>query len=194
MPTGPSNDSASPPPEPDAPAGGSRRRSWLARGGGRGRGWGHLMTLAAACLVLLGGSAVAVLLHGPGGRAQAQATYCGLVTCAVLRSTAATSRVPAGAAHPASPTPVPSSRLASPRAPAPAATTIHTPAARAAAVATPKPAQPPRPAPKRSPTSGPGPSRWPWPVWWRPSGWWGHGHGYPASRSGGSGGWPGGGR
>jgi hypothetical protein len=59
------------------------------------------MMWATAGLVLLGGSGVVVMLHEPGGRAQAQTTYCGLVTCAVLRSTAATSSIPAGSAHPA---------------------------------------------------------------------------------------------
>jgi hypothetical protein len=190
MPTGPSSDSASPAPEPDPPLAGSQRHFWLAREGGRGNGWGHPIAWAAAGLVLAGGSGAAVLLHEAGGRAQAQTTYCGLVTCAVLRSTAATSGVPAGAAHPI---PAPPPPLASPRAPAPRATT--TPAApppRAAAVSTPASAPPPRPAPK------PAPSRWPWPVWWPRSAWWGpgrgHGHGYPAAHSGGFRNWPGSGR
>jgi hypothetical protein len=168
MPTGSSNDSA--------------RHSWLARGGVRGGG--RAITWATAALMLLGGSGIVVLLHEPGGRAQAQTAYCGLVTCAVLRSTAATSSVPAAVAHPTSP-------LASPRAPAPTATTIPTPkpapSPRAAAESTPRPAPPARPADK------PAPSRWPWPRWW-PHSWWGHGHGHPAIRSGGFGNWPGGGR
>jgi hypothetical protein len=187
MPTGPSRDSANPPSEPDPPSAGSRRHSWLSREGGRGGGWGQPITWAAAGLVLLGGSGIAVLLHEPGRRVQAQATYCGLVTCAVLRSTAATSSVPAGAAHP---TPAPSYPLASSRAPAPTATTTPAPSPRAAAGSTPASASTPRPTPK------PAPSRWPWPVWWRHSGWWdrGQGHGYPAARSGGFTGWPASGR
>jgi hypothetical protein len=189
MPTGPSSDSASPSPESDSPLAGSRHHSWLARGGG----WGHPITWATVGLVLLGGSGAAVLLHEPDGRAQAQTAYCGLVTCAVLRSTAATSSVPAGAAHPAysahpvRPTPAPSSPVASTRAPAPPATTVPTQAA-------------PSPRPAAASTSRPAPrpalSRWPWPVWWPPSGWWGpgpgHGRGYPAVHAGGFGSWPGG--
>jgi hypothetical protein len=175
MPTGSSNDSANPPPQPDPPSGGGWRHSWLP------------ITWATAAVVLLGGSGVIVLLHEPGGRAQAQPTYCGLVTCAVLRSTAATSSVPAGAAHPTSP-------LASSRAPAPTATTAPTPkpapAPRAGAGSTPKPAPPPRPA------ATPAPSRWPWPPWWPwwPYSGWGHDHGYPAAHSGRFSNWPGGGR
>jgi hypothetical protein len=188
MPTGPSSDAANP-----------SRHSWLAREGGRGGGWGHPMMWATAGLVLLGGSGAVVLLHEPGGRPQAQTTYCGLVTCAVLRSTAATSSVPAGAVHsasPASPTPAPSPRLASPRAPAPPATTIPTPSPGAATVSTPTTAPWPRPTPALA--SGSVPSRWPWPVWWPPSGRWGpgrgQGHGYPAHRFTGFGRWPGSGR
>jgi hypothetical protein len=171
MPTGSSNDSANPPPEPDPPSGGSWRHSW------------HPLTLAAAAVVLLGGSGVVVLLHEPGGRAQAQATYCGLVTCAVLRSTAATSSVPARATRPTSP-------LASSRTPSPTASTTPTPkpAPSPRAGATPTPAPPPRPAPT------PARSGWPWLPWWRHSGW-GHGHGgYLADRSRGFSNWPGGGR
>jgi hypothetical protein len=181
MPTGSPNDSASSPPEPDPPSGGSRRHSWLAREGGSRGGWGQPITWATAALVLLGGSGIVVLLHEPGGRPQAQSTYCGLVTCAVLRS-AATPSVPAGAAHRTSP-------LASSPAPAPTATTTPTPkpAPSPAAESTPKPAPPPWPAPK------PTPSRWPWPPWWPHPGW-GHGHGYPGAHSGGFRNWPGGGR
>jgi hypothetical protein len=178
MRTGPSSDSANPSSEPDPPVAGSRRHSWLSR-----HLW-HPITWVAVGLVLLGGSGAAVLLHEPGGRAQAQSTYCGLVTCAVLRSTAATSRVP---------TPGPSSPLAASRTSAPTATTSPSPTApspRAAAVPTPTP----RPAPNPAPTSGPEPSRWPWPVWWPPARWWGHGHGYPAAHSGGLASRPGSGR
>jgi hypothetical protein len=185
MPTGPSSDSANPPSEPDPPLAGSRRHSWLSS-----HRW-HPIIWATVGLVLLGGSGVAVLLHEPGGRAQAQTTYCGLVTCAVLRSTAATSRVPGGAAHP---TPAPSSPLASSRAPVPRATTIPAPTApspKATAVSTSASTSTPRPTPK------PARSRWPWPVRWPPSGWWGrgrgHGYGYPAASPGLSG-WPGSGR
>lgn len=185
MPTGSSDDSANQSPEPDPPSGGGRRPSWLAS-----HGW-HPITWATVGLVLLGGSGVVVLLHQPGGRAQAQTAYCGLVTCAVLRSTAATSSVPAGAAHP---TPAPSSPLASSRARARTATTIPTPTAASSPRDGSNPAPPPRPAPKPAPTVGREPSRWPWPVWWPRSGWWGHGHGYPAAHSEGFGGWPGGGR
>jgi len=173
MPTGSSNDSANPPPEPGPPSRGSWRHVW------------HPVTWATAALVLLGGSGVVVLLHEPGGRARAQTAYCGLVTCAVLRSTAAASSLPGGAAHPISP-------LASSRAPAPTATTSPTPKPApspraAAAVPT------PRPAPTPSPAPNPAPSRWPWPVWWPHSGW-GHGHGYPAGHFGGFRNWPGAGR
>jgi hypothetical protein len=177
MPTGSSNDSANPPPEPHPPSAGSR---WLTS-----HGW-HPITWAAVGLVLLGGSGVAVLLHEPAGRAQAQTTYCGLVTCAVLRSAAATSSVRAGAAHP---TPAPSSPLAASRAPAPKATTIPTPAPAPSPRAAAESAQRPAPSPSQAPE--PASSRWRWPPWWPPSGWWGHGHGYPA-HAGGFGGWPGG--
>jgi hypothetical protein len=189
MPTGSSDDSASPSPEANPPSGAGRRQSWLAREGGRGGGWGHPVTWAAAGLVLLGGSGVAVLLHEPGGRARAQTAYCGLVTCAVLRSTAATSSVPAGAAHP---TPAPSSPLASSRAPAPTATTIPSPAAAPSPGTGPAPAA--RSAPKPARTFGPARSHWRWPLRWPQSGWWGHGHGYPAAHSRGFSGWPGRGR
>jgi hypothetical protein len=190
MPTGPSSDLASPPSEPDPPLAGSRRHSWLPRERGTGGGWGRPIAWAIAGLVLLGGAGVAVLLHEPGGRGQPQTAYCGLVTCAVLRSTAATSGVPAGAAHP---TPAPSSPLASSRAPAPTPTAVPAaPSPAAAAGSAPAAASAPTPAPE------PAPSRWPWPTWWPPSGWrgpgQGHGHGYPAADSGGFSGWPGGGR
>jgi hypothetical protein len=185
MPTGPSSDSASPSPEPDPPLAGSWRHFWLARGGG----WGNPVTWATVGLVLLGGSGAAVLLHEPEGRAQAQTTYCGLVTCAVLRSTAATSSVRAGAAHAAHPTPAPSSPLASAPTPTPTPTAVPTPPAPSPSQAS---ASTSRPAPR------PTPSRWPWPAWWPPSGWWGHGpghgRGYQAAHSRGFGGWPGGGR
>jgi len=193
MPTGSSNDSANPSPEPDPPSAGGRRPSWLARAGGSGVGWGHPITWAAVGLVLLGGSGVVVLLHEPGGRAQAQTAYCGLVTCAVLRSTAATSSVPAGAGHP-TPAPsssAPSSPPGSSRAPARTAATVPTPTAASSPTAQAGPNPAPAPAPR--PARKPAPSPWPWPVWWR-SGWWGHGHGYPAAHSRGFGGWPGGGR
>jgi len=189
MPTGSSNDSANPPPEPDPPSGGRRQHSWLAREGGRGGGWGHPITWATAALVLLGGSGIVVLLHEP-GRTQEQTAYCGLVTCAVLRSTAATSGVPAGAAHRTSP-------LASPRAPAPTATTRPTPKPapppRTVAVSTPRPAPTPSPAPKPAPAHWPAPAHapWPWHGWWPRSGWWGHGHGYPTVHHGGFSSWPG---
>jgi hypothetical protein len=190
MSTGQSSDSAGPPQESDPHFGGGRRHSWLA-----GTRW-HPVTLVAAGLLLLGGSGAAVLLNEPGGRAQAQTAYCGLVTCAVLRSTAASSRVP-GALHP---TPAPSSPLASSRAPAPSATTIPAPkpapSSRAAFVSNPTAAPAPRPTRRPAPKPGPGPWRWPWPAWWPPSGSWGpgggHGHGYPAGRSGDFGGWAGG--
>ena len=193
MSTGPSSDSTEPPQEADPPSGDSRRHSWLA-----GHGW-QPVTWAAVGLVLLGGSGVVVLLHEPGGRAQAQTAYCGLVTCAVLRSAAATSSVPAGAPHPA---PAPSSPLASSRAPAPTATTIPTPSPapspRVAAGSTPTPAPSPRPTPTPAPTFGPAPSRWPWPPWWLPSGRWGrgrgHGHGYRAAHAEGFSSRPGSGR
>jgi hypothetical protein len=191
MPTGSSDDSANPSPEPGPPSGGGRRHSWLTREGGRGGGWGHPVAWATVGLVLLGGSGVVVLLHEPGGRAQAQTAYCGLVTCAVLRSTAATSSVPAGAEHP---TPAPSSPMASSRAPARTAITIPTPATASSPRAGAGSAPAPRPAPKPAPTFGPAPARWPWPVWWPRSGWWGHGHGYQGAHAGGFGGWRGAGR
>jgi hypothetical protein len=187
MPTGSSDDSPSPSPEADPPSGGGRPHSWLARA--EAVGWGHPITWAAAGLLLLGGSGLAAALHGPGGRARAQTAYCGLVTCAVLRSTAATSSVPAGAAHP---TPAPSSPLASSRAPASTATTVPSRAAAPSLGARATPAF--RPAPKPAPGFGSGPSRWPWPSWGSRSGWWGQGHRYPASHPWGFGGWPGGGR
>jgi hypothetical protein len=186
MPTGSSNESAKPSPEPDPPSGDGLWHSWLARG----RGWGHPITWAAVGLVLLGGSGAAVLLHEPGGRAQVQTAYCGLVTCAVLRSTAATSSVPAGAAHP---TPAPSTPLASSRAPGRTANTSPTPTATSSPEAGSGFGSDPAPAPAPGPAPKPAPPHWPGPVWWPRPGWWGHGHGYPAAHWGFRG-WPGGGR
>jgi hypothetical protein len=193
MPTGSSSNSVNPPREPDPPFGDGRRHSWLAS-----HGW-YPVTWAAAALVLLGGSGAVFLLHEPGRQAQAQTAYCGLVTCAVLRSAMANSSVPAGDPHP---TPASSSSLASPPTPVPTATTIRipspTPSPRAAAVSTPTPAPSPRPTLTPAPTVGPAPWRWPRPSWWPPSGRWGpargDGHGYPAAHPRDSSSWPGSGR
>jgi hypothetical protein len=187
MPTGPSGDSASPPAETDRSLGGSRRQSWLAA-----RGW-HPVTWAAVGLVLVVAFGIAVSVHEPGGRAQTRTAYCGLVTCAVLRSTAANSRVAAEAAHPAA---APSSPLASPSATTPAPTPSPARSPRTTGLSAGTPAPSPRPAPAA--TGGPGHAHWPWPSWWPPSGgWgpgWGHGRGYPGGHSRGFGSWPGGGR
>jgi hypothetical protein len=178
MPTGSSSDSAEPPQEPDPPFGGSQRYSWLAR---HGR---HPVTWAAAGLVLVAAGGTAVLLHQPGGRARAQTAYCGLVTCAVLRSVAATSRAPAEAPHAS---PAPSSALASSRAPAPTPSPTPSPAPSPTAAAapaptpSPSPAVSPTPAPSPTPVRTPGPPRWPSPPPWSPPWPWGPGghHGWP---------------
>jgi hypothetical protein len=164
--TGPLGDSAGPPQEPSPPSRDGRRHSWLVKGG-----W-HPVTWAAVGLVLLGTGGLAVLLHQPGGRARAQNVYCGLVTCAVLRSVAAKSGDPA--AHPgvAAPSPLATSRTPTP---SPAHLPSPQPAGARAAASAPSPAPTPtpasRPSPRPSPASPPGPPRWPWPFPWPPHPW-----------------------
>lgn len=175
MPTGPLSDSADPQ-GPGPPFRTSRRYSWLAK---RGR---HPVTWAMACLVLLGGAGMAIVLHQPGRRPRAQTVYCGLVTCAVMRSVAATSGVPAGVPNPS---PAPSSPTpSSPPAPTPSHTPSRALSPRPAAAPAlapslaPSPAPTVGPTPKPTPILTPGPPRWPWPPQWPPPGHWPTGDGY----------------
>lgn len=169
MPTGSLRDSAEPPQETEPPFGCSRRHSWLAK---RTQ---HPLTWAAAGVVIAGATTAAVLLNQPGGRARAQSVYCGLVTCAVLRSVAATSGFPAAA-----PDPAPSSPLAASQGPAPAPSPVPSPRPTAERAAAPVPSRAPTPTttatpgptPTATPTPAPGPPRWPFPPPWQPPGGW----------------------
>lgn len=158
MSTGPSSDSAEPPPEPGPPFTSSGRFSWLTS---RGR---HPLTWGLAGLVLVASIGFALLQQQPGARAGAQSVPCGLVTCAVLRSVADSSTVTAGPTSPSAALPSPS------RTPAP--TLMPTPAPARAATAGPDPAASPTPAPAPTPepmrTWAPGPAHWPWPPRWPP--------------------------
>jgi hypothetical protein len=165
MSTGRSNDSAEPPSEPEAPFTGNQRPSWLAR---HGR---HPVTWAVVGLVLLGCAGVALLQQQqPGARARAQTIYCGLVTCAVLRSVSETSTAAAPTPHPSSAA-LPSSVAP---APTPAPTQARSPSPKPVATSEPAPAPAPKPTPtptpKPSPTRTPGPPRLPWPPTWPPHG------------------------
>jgi hypothetical protein len=160
MSTGPSSDSAEQPQEPEPPFRGKRRRSWLAS---HGR---HPVTWGAAALVLVASVGVALLQHEPGVRARAQSVYCGLVTCAVLRSAAATSPAQAEAAPPS---------VALPSSPPPAHAAAPAHSSSSAAASKPAAAHPAKPhaapAPAPSPKLTPGPPhpswpphpQWPWP-------------------------------
>ena len=184
MSTGQSSDSAEPPSEPEAPFTGDRRSSWLAS---HGR---HPVTWAVAGLVLVGSAGVALLQQQPGVRARAQSVYCGLVTCAVLRSVAETSTAATGAPRPSSaalpssaapshaPAPTPAPTPARSPAPKPVATSEPAPAPAPAPKPTAPPKPAPAPAPKPWPTWTPGAPRWPWPPNWPPRGPWGGGGGW----------------
>jgi hypothetical protein len=190
MSTGSSSDSAELPSEPEPPFTSDRQHSWLASPGR------HPVTWALAGVVLLTSGGVALIQHQPGARAHAQSVYCGLVTCAVLRSVADPSSTVALAPRPslALPSFEPASRRTAPaRASKPARTSTPTHPPAPARSGTPEqvaPSQPtaaPAPAQAPSPTRPPRPTRWPWPpTWGWPSGGWGGG-------GGGGGGWPGGG-
>lgn len=176
MSTGPSSNSAEPPSEPEPPFTGGRRHSWLAS---RGR---HPMTWAIAGVILLGSVGMALLLQQPAGRARAQAVYCGLVKCAVLRSVADSSTA-VGASRPAAALPSSQTPSSTPTStPTPSATPAPTPASSqpepVAVAKSPAPAASPKPtpAPSPKPPAAPRPFRWPWPPTW---GWpWGGGGGW----------------
>ena len=188
MSTGSTSDSAEPPSEPEPPFTGARRHFWLASPGR------HPVTWALAGVVLLTSGGVALIQHQPGARARAQSVYCGLVTCAVLRSVADSSS--AAVAAPRLSPALPSSGAPS-RAPVrtrtsrPTRTSTPTPTPTPARSRPPKPVAPskpcaPSPKPTAAPTPAPSPTpppsptrptRWPWPPTW----------GWPG------GGWPGGG-
>jgi hypothetical protein len=163
MPIGPSGDSAGPPEETQPPPDGPRN-SRLARYVRTPVVW------AAAALVLIAGTGALLVTQEAGGQPaqpRAQAALCGLVSCADVRSAAASTR----SARRAAPTRPPS--------PAPAAT--PTPTGTPAPAVSPQPAPDPEPAP--APVSGPAPApprghrphrvpswspppRWPWPPYW----------------------------
>lgn len=162
MSTGSSSDSTQPPSEPEPPFSGGHQHPWLASPRR------HPVTWALAGLVLLSGGGVALIQHQPDARARAQSAYCGLVTCAVLRSVADSSSaaVLAPRLSLALPSPGAASR-------APVHTRAHPPTAarsrspKPVALSTPTPAPSPKPAPAPtpapSPTQTPRPPRWPWP-------------------------------
>lgn len=191
MPTGPSSDSAGPPQEPRPPLPGGSRYSWLVQGGR------HPVTWGAVSLVLLAAAGLAVLLHQPGGRARAHNVYCGLVTCAVLRSVAASGHLAAPRPALAAPSPLDTAKAS---APSPARVPSPQPAAGQAGQAeapapspTPAPAAAPtsRPSPRPDPAVPPGLPRWPWPPAWPPYRWgmgWGPGKLPGAARPGQAGG------
>jgi hypothetical protein len=197
MSTGSTSDSAGPPSEPESPFAGSRRHFWLASPGR------HPVTWALAGVVLLTSGGVALIQQQPGGRARAQSVYCGLVTCAVLRSVADSSSAVAAVPHlrlalPSSEAPSratvpthtrkrpPTTAPARSLSPTPTAPSKPSPAHPAKSAPAPKPtATPaPTPAPTPTPTPTPRPPRWPWPPTWP----WPGGPG-----GGGWGGWGGGG-
>jgi len=187
MSTGSSSDSAEPPSEPEPPFTAGSQHSWLASPKR------HPVTWALAGVVLLAGGGAAMIQHQPGARARAQSVYCGLVTCAVLRSVADSSSAAAvprpTLALPSSEPPVHATahaRTSAPtRATAPARSVTLKPAAAPSPTPTagPAPAPFPRPTPAPWPTRPTRPTRWPWPPTW---GW--PGGGWP-----GGGGWGGGG-
>jgi hypothetical protein len=183
MSDGPSNDPAEPPPGAQPGSGGRRYSRSIPRGR-------YPAVWMAAGLVLLGGSAAIVVMHESGGRPSAQAAFCGLVECSVLRSAAAAAGEPPGSPHPQpfpsslltpavpAPTPTPApdrpprpkpttpgSGPAPGQAPAPAVT--PTPAVSPEPARTPQPARTPGPVPTWTPPGphGPWPSPWPLPPW-----------------------------
>ena len=194
MSTGSTSDSAEPPSEPESSFAGGRRPFWIASPGR------HPVTWALAGVVLLTSGGVALIQQQPGVRARAQSVYCGLVTCAVLRSVADSSSTVAVAPQPS--LALPSSKVPS-RATVPAPARTRTPTPAPASSRPPKPVAPSKPTPARSPTPAPSPTptgapaptpapthnprppRWPSPPAWPTS--WPWPGGWPG------GGWPGGG-
>jgi len=191
MSTGSSSDSAEQPSEPEPPFTSGRQHSWLASPGR------HPVTWALAGVVLLTSGGLALIQHEPGARAHAQSAYCGLVTCAVLRSVADSSSSLALAPRPSLVLPSfePASRATAPaRASKPTRTSTLARTRAPARSGTPKPVAPSTSAtaPAPRPTRPPRPARWPWPpTWGWPGGGWGGGGGWPGG--GGRGGWGGGG-
>jgi hypothetical protein len=171
VPIGPSGDSAEPPEEKDPPPSG-RPFSWLATHGRNPLVW------AAAALVVMGGTGAILVAQDAGGQAagrpRAQGALCGLVSCADVRSAAASMR----SGHRAAPTPTPTTPPATATpAPRPAASPVPAASPEPAATApghapTPARTHRPGPAPAWPPPHGPWPPRWPPP--WRggyPGGW-----------------------
>ena len=192
MSTGSTSDSAEPPSEPESSFAGGRRPFWIASPGR------HPVTWALAGVVLLTSGGVALIQQQPGVRARAQSVYCGLVTCAVLRSVADSSSTVAVAPQPSlalpsskvpsratvhAPTRTPTPAPASSRPPKPVAPSKPTPARSPAPAPSPTPTGAPAPTP--APTHNPRPPRWPSPPAWPTS--WPWPGGWPG------GGWPGGG-
>jgi hypothetical protein len=147
MSTGPSSGASEPPSATEPPLSGRQfsRPPWRTR---------YLAPWAAAGLIVISGSGAFVILHKPVGQPRAPTAFCGLVTCAVLRSDAPASRA---AAPPLSTNPSPSTATSA--APAPEPTPLPTP--------TPRPRPTPEPTPNRTPsphpthTSSPKPPDWP---------------------------------
>jgi len=165
MPIGPSGDSAEPPVERDPPPGG-RPFSWLARHGRNPLVW------AAAALVVMGGTGAILVAQDAGGQAtarpRAQGALCGLVSCADVRSAAASMR----SGHRAAPTPTPTTPL-TPATPAPAPAVPPAPAASPGPGTGPSAATAPGHAPTPGRTHRPDPVP-AWPPPWRggyPGGW-----------------------
>lgn len=176
MSAGPSIDSAEPPSDSDPPFTGGRPHSWLV---------GHPMTWALAALVLVASVGVALIQHQPPAQTRAQKVYCGLVTCAVLRSVADPSSAVQAVPRPSLAVPstlAPSSAPAHTRAPASKLTSARSRSPKP--VATSKPVRAPYPRPTRSPapspwpTRQPTPPRWPWPPAWPPTWPWPGGGGW----------------
>ena len=138
-------DPAEPPPGAQSAVTGRKNPRPAPRGG-------YPVVWAAAGLVLVGGSAAIVAMHGSGGGSRPQAAFCGLVECSVLRSEAAAASAPTGNPHPQ---PALSPEVPSRTAPAPTPPTG------------PAPTVPPPPAPAPGPTHRPGPL--PVPTWTHPS-------------------------
>jgi hypothetical protein len=198
MSTGSPNYSAEPPSEAEPPFTSERRQFWRAS---LGR---HPVTWTLAGVVLLTSGGVALIQHQPGARARAQSVYCGLVTCAVLRSVAESSSAVGAVPRPslALPSSEAPSRATAPtrtsrptrttQAPARSGAPQQVAASNSAPAPSPKPAAP---SPAPWPTRPPRPARWPWPPTWgwpggggRPGGGgWGGGGGWPGGRGGGGG-------
>jgi hypothetical protein len=150
------------------------RRIWRAR---------YVAPWAAAGLIVLGVAGAFVMLHQPVRHPRAPTAFCGLVTCAALRSEASASRLPQPIRLPRS-SPSPSPRASTPTpvttGPAPALAPSPSPAP------TPRPRTHPRPRPRPAPTptSEPAPTptqtwtpspdptqSWTWPPWPPPDHW-----------------------